>query len=274
MKKASNIIAIIALIIIIVLLGVLGYGYYRKATMEVKNPIVTMEVQDYGTIKLELYPDQAPETVANFINLAQNGFYDGLKFHRVVDGFMIQGGDANGDGTGSPKLSNLGIDVSESEDKDYCITGEFLANKHNNNIKHKEGVISMARADYTSYSPSLTTESYNSAGSQFFIMTADNSSLDGSYAAFGKVIGMDVVHNIEKVEVKSSSDEQSSSSDSSSSESEKSTPVNDVIISKVTVETYGAKYDKPQTLDAFDYYDWVYKTYGIDLKSYQTQKQQ
>lgn len=275
MKKASNIIAIIALIIIIVLLGVLGYGYYRKATMEVKNPIVTMEVQDYGTIKLELYPDQAPETVANFINLAQNGFYDGLKFHRVVDGFMIQGGDVNGDGTGSPKLSNLGIDVSESEDKDYCITGEFLANKHNNQIKHKEGIISMARADYTSYSPALTTESYNSAGSQFFIMTADNSSLDGSYAAFGKVIeGMDVVHNIEKVEVKSSSDEQSSSSDSSSSESEKSTPVNDVIISKVTVETYGAKYDKPKTLDAFDYYDWVYKTYGIDLKSYQTQKQQ
>ena len=270
MKKVTSIIAIIAIIIIVALIGTLSYGYYKKATMEVKNPIVTMEIKDFGTIKLELYPDQAPETVANFINLAQNGFYDGLKFHRVVEGFMIQGGDSKGDGTGSPKLSNLGMDVSEENDKEYCITGEFLANGYNNKTKHKEGVISMARADYTSYSPSLTTESYNSGGSQFFIMTADNSSLDGSYAAFGKVIeGMDIVHNIEKVEVKSSSDEQATSSKETSTQTEKSTPVNDVIISKVTVETYDAKYDKPKTLEPFDYYNWVYKTYGIDLKSYQ-----
>ena len=203
MKKASNIITVIALILIIVLIGGVGYGYYQKATMEVKNPIVTMEVQDFGTIKLELYPEMAPEAVANFIALAQNGFYDGLKFHRVVEGFMIQGGDVNGDGTGSPKLSDLGIEVSEEEDREYCITGEFLSNGHNNKLKHKEGIISMARADYTSYSPALATESYNSAGSQFFIMTANNSTLDGYYAPFGKVIeGLDIVHNIEKVEVK------------------------------------------------------------------------
>ena len=131
----------------------------------------------------------------------------------------------------------------------------------------------MARADYTQqYSSSLTTESYNSAGSQFFIMTADNESLDGSYAAFGKVIeGMDVVHKIEKVEVK---EKETTSSDSSSSEKnkeekEKSTPVNDVIISKVTVETYGVDYGKPDTLEPWNYYDWVYKTYGINLKQYQ-----
>lgn len=270
MKKAANIITIISLVVIVVLLGTISYGYYKKATMEVKNPIVTMEVKDFGTIKLELYPEQAPETVANFIALAQNGFYDGLKFHRVVDGFMIQGGDSKGDGTGSPKLSNLGIEVSEENDKDYCITGEFLANGYNNKIKHKEGVISMARADYTSYSSSLTTDSYNSGGSQFFIMTADNASLDGVYAAFGKVIeGMDIVHNIEKVEVKSSSEEQTTTESTGTEEQEKSTPVNDVIISKVTVETYGADYGKPKTLDTFDYYNWIYKTYGIDLRSYQ-----
>ena len=104
MKKVSNIITIIALIAIIVLIGTISYGYYKRATMEVKNPIVTMEVQNFGTIKLELYPDMAPQAVTNFIALAQNGFYDGLKFHRVVDGFMIQGGDKNGDGTGSPTL--------------------------------------------------------------------------------------------------------------------------------------------------------------------------
>ena len=274
MKKASNIITIIALILIVALIGGVSYGYYKKATMEVKNPIVTMEVQDFGTIKLELYPDMAPQTVSNFVALAQHGFYDGLKFHRIVEGFMIQGGDSNGDGTGSPKLSDLGIDVKDGEDRDYCIKGEFLSNGYNKNtLKHKEGIISMARADYTQqYSKALTTESYNSAGSQFFIMTADNSSLDGSYAPFGKVIeGMDIVHNIEKVEVKEAESSSSSSSKSSSeSESkEKSTPVNDVIISKVSVETYGVDYGKPETLETWNYYDWVYKTYGINLKQYQ-----
>ena len=274
MKKASNIITIIALILIVVLIGGVSYGYYKKTTMEVKNPIVTMEVQDFGTIKLELYPEMAPQTVSNFIALAQHGFYDGLKFHRVVEGFMIQGGDSNGDGTGAPKLSDLGMDVSGDQDRDYCIKGEFLSNGYNKNtLKHKEGVVSMARADYTQqYSKSLTTESYNSAGSQFFIMTADNSSLDGNYAPFGKVTeGMDVVHNIEKVEVKEAETSSSSSSDSSSeSESkEKSTPVNDVIISKVSVETYGVDYGKPDTLETWNYYDWVYKTYGINLKQYQ-----
>ena len=273
MKKASNIITIIALILIIALIGGVSYGYYKKATMEVKNPIVTMEVQDFGTIKLELYPEMAPETVLNFIALAQNGFYDGLKFHRVVEGFMIQGGDSNGDGTGSPKLSDLGIEVSEDEDRDYCIKGEFLSNDYNKNtLKHKEGIISMARADYTQqYSPSLTTESYNSAGSQFFIMTADNEALDGYYAPFGKVIeGMDIVHNIEKVEVKASGAEDDTTEESAeeSEETEVSTPVNDVIISKVTVETYGVDYGKPETLETWDYYDWVYQTYGIDLKQY------
>lgn len=269
MKKISNIITIIALIAIIILIGTLSFGYYKKATMEVKNPIVTMEVQDFGTIKLELYPDMAPETVSNFIALAQNGFYDGLKFHRVVDGFMIQGGDKNGDGSGSPTLRDLGLDVSDEENKEYCITGEFLANGDNNNtLKHKEGVISMARSDYTSYSPALTTESYNSAGSQFFIMTEENTYLNGYYAPFGQVIeGMDVVHAIEKVEVKAE-DSDDTTTDGSTEESEKSIPVNDVIISKVTVETYGNDYGKPKTLDVWDYYDWIYKTYGINLNSY------
>ena len=271
MKKASNVITIIALILIVALIGGVAYGYYKNATMEVKNPIVTMEVEGYGTIKLELYPELAPQTVANFISLAKNGFYDGLKFHRVVEGFMIQGGDSNGDGTGSPKLSDLGIEVSEDKDRDYCIKGEFLANKYNKNtLKHEEGVISMARADYTqSYSPTLTTESYNSAGSQFFIMTKENSTLDGNYAPFGKVIeGLDIVHNIEKVEVKVAGEEEKTeeSKDENAEEKEKSTPVNDVIISKVTVETFGEDFGKPETLETWDYYNWIYETYGINLK--------
>ena len=270
MKKASNILTIIVLIILIVLISTVCYGYYKNATMEVKNPIVTMEIQDFGTVKLELYPEMAPETVSNFVALAQNGFYDGLKFHRVVEGFMIQGGDKNGDGSGSPTLKDIGIE--ENGDDEYCITGEFLANKYNNNkLKHKEGIISMARSDYTKqYGDSLATESYNSAGSQFFIMTADNEGLDGYYAAFGKVIeGMDVIHNIEKVEVKVADGEEATDSSESGEEAEKSTPVNDVIITKVTVETYGVDYGKPNTLKPWDYYEWIYQTYGIDLKGYE-----
>lgn len=269
MNKKSNILTIIALCIIVILIGTICYGYYRNATMEVKNPIVTMEVENYGTIKLELYPDIAPETVKNFIALANNGFYDGLKFHRVIKDFMIQGGDKNGDGTGSPKLSDLGLNVSGDDDEEYCITGEFLANGYSNTLKHTEGVISMARGNYTSYSSSLTTESYNSAGSQFFIMTQDNQSLNGYYAPFGKVIeGMDVVHAIENVEVKATGEATSSEDDEEAEEVEISTPVEDVKISKVTVETYGVKYKLPKTLETWNYYDWIYQTYGIDLRQY------
>lgn len=258
MKKIKNIIIIILLLIVITATGVVGYGIYKNQTFEKKsNPIATMEVEGYGTIKLELYPDLAPETVANFIKLANNGFYDGLTFHRVVSGFMIQGGDPNGDGTGSPMLSDIGMATSEESDEEYCIKGEFIANGVNNTLRHTEGVISMARSDYTSYSSSLTEESYNSAGSQFFIVTGDASNLDEYYAAFGKVIeGMDVVMDIDAVEV---------TSDDSDSSSEASTPVNDVVITSIRVETYGVDYGVPETYETFDYYEWIYEQYGINL---------
>ncbi|MBQ9658179.1 MAG: peptidylprolyl isomerase [Clostridia bacterium] len=275
-NKTKNVLLIIALAIVIVLLATLCYGYFKKATMEIKNPIVTMEVENYGTIKIELDPENAPESVANFVNLAQNGYYNGLTFHRIVEGFMIQGGgykvvekEVTNEETGevttektteavAPKLSNLGI--STNNDREYCITGEFAANGYTkNSLKHEEGVISMARADYTSYDSSLTTESYNSATGQFFIMTANNNYLDGQYAPFGKVIeGMDIVHNIEKAEVEQPESE----------EEEASTPVENIVIKSVTVDTQGAKYNKPKTLEVWDYYTWIYQKYGIDLRSY------
>ena len=262
--KTSNIITIIALILIVVLIGGVGYGYYQKATREVKNPIVTMEVKDYGTIKLELYPEMAPEAVANFVALAKNGYYDGTKFHRVVSEFMIQAGQ--GTKNTSPKLSDLGIEVSEEENREYCIKGEFLANKYKKNtLRHEKGVISMARADYTSYSATLTTESYNSASSQFFIMTADNVGLDGMYAPFGKVIeGLDIVEKIDKVETKI--EEKEGMTEEEKKQAEKSVPVNDVVITKVTVDTFGEDFGLPKTLETWDYYQWIYETYGINLQ--------
>ncbi len=143
------------------------------------NPIVTIEMENGGVIKAELYPEIAPNTVNNFISLVSSGFYDGLIFHRVISGFMIQGGDPQGTGMGGPG---------------YSIKGEFKSNGFNNPLKHSRGVLSMAR----SMRP-------NSAGSQFFIMHADAAHLDGAYAAFGRVLsGMEVVDAIAGVSTNAS----------------------------------------------------------------------
>ena len=137
-------------------------------------PVATIEMENGGIIVLELYPDMAPNTVANFIDLANSGYYDGLTFHRVISGFMIQGGDPAGNGTGGPG---------------YAIRGEFAANGFDNPLSHERGVISMAR-----------TRVPDSAGSQFFIMHADALYLDGNYAAFGRVTeGMETVDEIAAV---------------------------------------------------------------------------
>ncbi|MCR5807931.1 MAG: peptidylprolyl isomerase [Clostridiales bacterium] len=143
--------------------------------MENEKIIATIEVEDFGTIKLELYPDIAPQSVYNFCSLARKGFYDGVIFHRIIKDFMIQGGDPTGTGHGGPG---------------YCIKGEFTINGFKNELKHERGVISMARL----------SRPYDSAGSQFFIVHKDSPHLDGAYAAFGRVIeGMDVVDAIASV---------------------------------------------------------------------------
>lgn len=254
--KIKTIIWIVVAIAIIVLIGILGYGYYKKATIEVKNPILTMEVEGFGTVKMELYPDHAPQNVANIVNLANRGFYNGTKFHRVIKDFMIQAGTKDGDGTTGAKLSDL---KDGGEDKEYGIKGEFVANGVNNTIKFEEGVVGVARADYTQYSSDLKDESYNSGNSQFFIMTKENAGLNGLYTPIGKVIeGMDVVHKIEGVEVKAADSEKGDSS-----KSEVSTPVNPPVVTSITVDTQGVTYDLPNTLDAFDYMSWFSKNYNF-----------
>jgi peptidyl-prolyl cis-trans isomerase B (cyclophilin B) len=167
------------------------------------NPVAEIVMSDGSVIKVELYPEAAPNTVNNFIYLANSGFYDGLTFHRIIPGFMIQGGDPKGDGTGGPG---------------YSIAGEFKANGFENNLKHTRGVISMARA-----------QSYDSAGSQFFIMVSDATSLDGQYAAFGKVTeGMEIVDKIVSAE-RGSNDK----------------PVEPIVMSKITIDLKGKTYSDP-----------------------------
>ncbi len=169
-----------------------------------QNPIVTMTMENGDIIKLELYPEIAPVSVNNFISLVSKNFYDGLIFHRVIKGFMIQGGDPEGSGMGGPG---------------YSIPGEFSANGFENNLKHTEGVLSMAR----SMNP-------NSAGSQFFIMHKNSPHLDGSYAAFGKVIeGMEVVNKI--AETRTDWNDR---------------PLEAQVMKTVTVDTFGVDYLEPE----------------------------
>lgn len=171
-----------------------------------QNPVVTFTMENGDIMKAELYPDIAPVSVNNFISLINKNFYDGLIFHRVIRGFMIQGGDPEGTGCGGPG---------------YSIKGEFSANGVENNLKHTEGVLSMAR----SMAP-------DSAGSQFFIMHKTSPHLDGSYAAFGKVIeGMDVVNKIAETAT-----------------DYYDRPLEDQKLKSVTVETFGVSYPEPDKI--------------------------
>lgn len=248
MKNVGKIIWVIALIAIVILIGVIGYGYYQKIIFnsnKPQNPVATIEVENFGTIKVELYPDQAPETVSNFIALANRGFYDGTGFHRIIKDFMIQAGSKNGDGITGAKISDL---KDGGEEKEYTIKGEFIANGVNNIVKFEEGTIAMARADYTTYSPSLTTQSYNSGCSQFFIMTSKNTGLNGQYTGFGKVIeGMDIVNKIAEVEVTTAEGQEAQEN------AEVSTPVNQPKVTSIRVETYGVDYGLPNTLEPFSF---------------------
>lgn len=201
---------------------------------DIEFPVATIKVKDYGTMKIELYYNEAPNTVKNFIALANNGFYDNLTFHRIVKDFIVQGGDKNGDGTGHATLR--AINKETTQDKEYSIEGEFKSNGIDNNIQFEKGVIAMARSDYSSYSSSLVTEGYNSASSQFFIMTKDEFSLNGEYAAFGKVIeGIDILDKLNNVEVSAESDK----------------PINPPIIESIRVNTKNKQYDLPETMDVF-----------------------
>ena len=176
----------------------------QKGNRTMANPIVTFEMENGDIMKAELYPDVAPNTVNNFISLVQNGFYNGLIFHRVICGFMIQGGCPQGIGTGGPG---------------YQIKGEFLQNGFPNHLRHEPGVLSMARAMHP-----------DSAGSQFFIMHETSPHLDGSYAAFGKVIeGLDVVNKIAEVATDF-----------------RDKPLEPQVMKSVTVDTQGETYAEPE----------------------------
>lgn len=246
MKNKKLALSIIALIFVLILGGFLVYGYYQKANYKLERPIVSMEIEGYGTIKMELYPDEAPNTVKNFIKLINEGYYNGLTFHRVEES-LIQGGDKAGDGTGTTELS---------------INGEFTANDYDNKLKFERGTLGLARMDYTYYSSidsKLTKEGYNSGYAQFFIMAQDESTLDGYYTAFGKVTeGMEIVDKITKLETTVETDENSGETTTTTK------PVNPPVIKSITVDTLGVNYGEPETHETFDINSFIMqKLYGI-----------
>ena len=172
---------------------------------------------------------------------------------------MIQGGDKNGDGTGGVTLKDLYPETGS--DEQYCIKGEFVANNYTNNtLKLERGVLAMARGNYTAISSELREQSYNSAGSQFFIMVKDTPRINGQYAAFGRVIeGMDIVDQIVLLETVVETNEETGET------TKTDTPVNKPEIESVTVETYGVDYGYPKTLEAFDYMSYLMSMYGGSL---------
>lgn len=247
--KKSTICLIIAIILVLGLIGfviasdLIGNDVV-KTSKTTNNPVVTMELEGYGTVKIELNPKAAPNTVKNFINLVESGYYDGLTFHRAVEGFMIQGGDKEGTGSGKTEQT---------------IKGEFLQNGYTkNSIRMDRGVIAMARADYSSLG--LTEEGYNSAYSQFFILTEDTPNINGYYAGFGKVLeGMEYIDEISKIEHIQDSNKTTSSDDAQSE------AIKNPTITKMTVDTFGVNYGEPERQEAFDVNSYLSQLYGFSF---------
>lgn len=249
MKNNKLALSIIALVFVLILGGFLAYGYYQKVNYSFERPVVSMEIEGYGTVKMELYPDMAPNTVKNFIKLINEGYYNGLTFHRVEE-MLIQGGDKQGDGTGTSEIN---------------INGEFLENGYENTLKFERGTVGLARADYTQYyyyyglDESVVKEGYNSGYAQFFIMTETEEAFDGKYTAFGKVIeGIEIVDEITKLETEVETDEETGET------TQTTKPVNPPVITSMTVETFGENYGEPETHAAFDMNSYLLKKlYGI-----------
>ena len=293
MGKIKRILLILAIIIVALLLLYLGINYAKAGMNELKkdnNPIVTMEIEDYGTIKIELYPDMAPNTVKNFVALVNSGYYNGKTISEIgedsiVGGFdlsdgkqedseekkdeekaTVEGEDTEEEYVPGPKLSNIKTLKDGEDDTAYSIAGEFVeAGFTDNTLSHQRGVISMKRDTYEDYQYQLSLlqmmgyESYieslislmdNTAGSGFFIVTETNTAYDGQYAAFGKVI--EGMDVVDKISEAKVKESKSEDEENAEAETIK-VPEKEIKISKVTVDTKGINYVVPETSTRFDF---------------------
>lgn len=248
-KKIQFVVWTIIAIIAVLIIGVVAYNAINKMFGEVNHPEATFEIENYGTVKMELYPEYAPNTVANFIKLVEAGYYNNKVIYSKDDICVYLGRNTDGT-TEEPTLSkiNSGIEAGTENDKKYQIAGEFVANGfERNTLRHEKGIVTMIRSDYTSQMPTLAEQSYNSANSQIGIITSDDArDLNGVYAGFGRIIeGLDIVEKIaSESQIEEKTEENASDMD---------VFVTKPVIKNATVDTFGNDYGVPQTVEYFDY---------------------
>lgn len=266
MKNFKRIIAVVLVLALIAATVATVINIVLAKNDKKHNPVVTMEIEGYGNVKLELDPEAAPNTVKNFIRLAQRGYYNGKTFSDVQEGLVVGGlDDVSGEEKKemvAPKLSDIKDGVAENEDKEYSIPGEFIEKGHKNMLSHQRGVISMTRTTYNDYQQEIAMiqmigygdyingvvdKMYDSQAAGFFILTEDEIGYDGTYSAFGRVVdGMDIIDTISKLELEKNTD-------SDGKETTGTGIVNAPVIKNVTVDTYGVDYGIPETESAYDF---------------------
>lgn len=260
-KKVQFVIWIIIAVIAVVLLGVVGYGIVMNGTGNVTHPEVTFEIENYGTVKMELYPEYAPNTVTNFIKLVEKGYYNNKIIYGKDDICMYVGRDTEGNVINpTAGLIDDSIEAGSENDYDYTIPGEFVANGYEQNtLRHEKGVISLIRNDYTQYVSSLAKESYNSGNAQIGIMMSDSAStLNGVYAGFGKITeGMEIlekIYNEVQVKVPEASEDGTQAAEEADIQAFDGT----LVIKSATVNTNGIDFGMPTIEKAFDYSAYLY----------------
>ena len=266
MKNFKKIIAVVLVLALIAATVATVINIVLAKNDKKHNPVVTMEIEGYGNVKLELDPEAAPNTVKNFIRLAQRGYYNGKTFSDVQEGLVVGGlDDVSGEEKKemvAPKLSDIKDGVAENEDKEYSIPGEFIEKGHKNMLSHQRGVISMTRTTYNDYQQEIAMiqmigygdyingvvdKMYDSQAAGFFILTEDEIGYDGTYSAVGRVVdGMDIIDTISKLELEKNTD-------SDGKETTGTGIVNAPVIKNVTVDTYGVDYGIPETESAYDF---------------------
>jgi peptidyl-prolyl cis-trans isomerase B (cyclophilin B) len=240
---------IVTIILIVIAIAGIIYSAVKAKTEKVQNPVVTFEIENYGNVKMELYPEYAPNTVANFIKLIEAGYYNNKVIYSKDDICVYLGRNTDGT-TEEPTLSkiNSGIEAGTESDKKYQIAGEFVANGfERNTLRHEKGIVTMIRSDYTSQMPTLAEQSYNSANSQIGVITSDDArDLNGVYAGFGRIIeGLNIVEKIaSESQIEEKTEENASDMD---------VFVTKPVIKNATVDTFGNDYGVPQTVEYFDY---------------------
>lgn len=246
--------------------ALIGFYIYNTANRYIDgniHPEVAFEIQDYGTVKMELYPEYAPNTVSNFIRLAQKGYYDNKVIYGKDEICLYAGRNQQGD-TENPKTSFIfdGIEADTEDDYEYSIKGEFISNGFNDNtLRHEKGIVTLIRSDYTQYVNTLSEESYNSGNAQLGIMMGDEASnLNGSYAAFGKITeGLDIIENIyNTVEIAPAETQEGEETSSEEAEGGIQKFASFPIIKSVTVDTHGVDFGDPVVEKAFDYNSYMY----------------